>query len=277
MTQTDFNVANASGAAVRADINAHLDAMVSLSSGTVAPAIIFPNQWWMDTSTNILKQRDNGNTAWINIASKVGSVWIPYRSGALLTQIAAGITGLTAETAPAIGDEIGLQDVSAGAERKMTLANMLKVINGLTEDAAPVAGDFFMSFDTSAGAMKKVDKANIGGGFFTEGFISALQTITAGGALTIAHGLAARPTHIRAELECTVADVGYAVGDPLDLTIAQGVKNQVSRGVSIVPDGTNLKIRFGANLPVFTINRKDTGADANTTFGRWKIRFLAWR
>ncbi len=84
MSQTDLNVANASGAAVRTDINAHLDALASQSSGATTPTTTFPNQWWLDTSTNILKQRDNANTAWVNTASKAGSNWIPYRNGVLL-------------------------------------------------------------------------------------------------------------------------------------------------------------------------------------------------
>ena len=84
MSQTDFNVANASGAAVRADLNAHLDAMASLSAGTAAPLTTFPNQWWLDSSTNILKQRDNANTVWVNAFQKIAAGWIPYRSGVLL-------------------------------------------------------------------------------------------------------------------------------------------------------------------------------------------------
>ena len=65
MSQTDFNVANASGAAVRADINAHLDALASLSAGASAPSTIFPNQLWYDTSSGQLKKRNNANTGWL--------------------------------------------------------------------------------------------------------------------------------------------------------------------------------------------------------------------
>lgn len=100
MSQTDLNVANGSGAVVRADINAHLDALVSLSSGAAAPSPTFPNQWWMDTTNSILKQRDNANTAWISVASKVGSTWIPYRSGTLLGTAAIGTTGVSGHTIP---------------------------------------------------------------------------------------------------------------------------------------------------------------------------------
>ena len=67
MSQSDMNVANATGAAVRADLNTHLDALVTLSSGSTAPSPTFANQWWADTTANILKRRNNANTAWISV------------------------------------------------------------------------------------------------------------------------------------------------------------------------------------------------------------------
>ena len=69
MTQTDMDVANGSGAAVRADINAHLEALVDLSTGATAPSTTFQNMWWADTSASILKRRNNANTAWISVMS----------------------------------------------------------------------------------------------------------------------------------------------------------------------------------------------------------------
>ena len=94
MSQTDLNVANASGAAVRTDINAHLDALASQSSGATSPTTTFPNQWWLDTSTNILKQRDNANTAWVNVALKSGTGWIPYLNGVLIGTATTSVEGL---------------------------------------------------------------------------------------------------------------------------------------------------------------------------------------
>jgi hypothetical protein len=67
------------------------------------------------------------------------------------------ISSLTAETAPAIDDELMLGDTSLSALRKMTLANMLKVINSLTEDTTPdLNADYLLSYDASASAVKKV-------------------------------------------------------------------------------------------------------------------------
>ena len=67
MSQTDMNVANATGAVVRADVNAPLDALVTLSSGGTAPTTTFAGMWWADTSTGLLKQRNAANTAWVTI------------------------------------------------------------------------------------------------------------------------------------------------------------------------------------------------------------------
>lgn len=71
--------------------------------------------------------------------------------------ISADITGATALTDPAVDDEFLIYDLSATTNKKITLANHLKVINALTEDSSPdSAADFLLSYDTSATSAKKV-------------------------------------------------------------------------------------------------------------------------
>lgn len=78
--------------------------------------------------------------------------------------VTVSITGQTAETAPATGDEVALYDVSATAHRKMVLSDLLKVVNGLTEDTTPdAAADFVLTYDTSASAVKKAKPQNLSG------------------------------------------------------------------------------------------------------------------
>ncbi|MFQ5954020.1 MAG: hypothetical protein ACE5JZ_03040 [Kiloniellales bacterium] len=75
------------------------------------------------------------------------------------------ITARAALTAPATGDELAVQDVSATAVRKITLANMLKVINVLTADATPdSAADYVATYDASAAATKRVLLDNLKSG-----------------------------------------------------------------------------------------------------------------
>lgn len=67
MAQHDYNAANATGAAFRADLNNLFAAIVSGNSGATEPADTFAYMWWMDTSTNKLKQRNGANNAWLEV------------------------------------------------------------------------------------------------------------------------------------------------------------------------------------------------------------------
>jgi len=60
-----MNVANGDGATVRADINDHLGALVTISSGATAPGTPFAGMLWYDTANNQVKRRNQANTAWI--------------------------------------------------------------------------------------------------------------------------------------------------------------------------------------------------------------------
>lgn len=78
MSQHDFDVANASGLAVRSDLNLALKALASLSAGAVDPSatvgsggvgITYAYQLWVDTSGSspILKIRNAANSGWITL------------------------------------------------------------------------------------------------------------------------------------------------------------------------------------------------------------------
>ncbi len=80
MPQNDFTIANANGATVRADVNSALQALASQNSGASAPATTYANEFWHDDTNDQMKIRDEANTVWIIIASKIGTTWIPYYS-----------------------------------------------------------------------------------------------------------------------------------------------------------------------------------------------------
>lgn len=69
MSQHDLTIANQGFPAFRSDLNAGLQALGSLQSGTSAPATTFANMLWYDTTNSILKKRNADNDAWINIAT----------------------------------------------------------------------------------------------------------------------------------------------------------------------------------------------------------------
>lgn len=73
MSQHDYNIANAPGATVRADINALSEAMASQNAGNSAPPVTFPFMLWADTTNSLLKLRNGANNAWITLGALGGS------------------------------------------------------------------------------------------------------------------------------------------------------------------------------------------------------------
>ena len=110
---------------------------------------------------------------------------------------------------------------------------------------------------------------------FTNSFASSAQTITSAGALTIAHSLGATPILIVMELVCQTGEAGYTAGDVL-ITYDTGQDSAANRGVSVVPDATNLNIRFGSQGAVFVVPNKGTGVKTALTNANWQIVFRAF-
>ena len=80
MAQADGVVANASGAAVRADINDQLLAVFTNHSGATAPATTYAYQFWADTTANEIKIRNSANTSFISLRGTDGNVILPAGS-----------------------------------------------------------------------------------------------------------------------------------------------------------------------------------------------------
>lgn len=105
---------------------------------------------------------------------------------------------------------------------------------------------------------------------------SAQQTITAAGALTLTHGLTAKPTLITATLVNVTADAGYTTGQELPTFPFVNITAGGSFGLSVVPDATNLTIRFASTAPVFYVAHATTGVATNIVSANWRIVFRAW-
>ena len=73
MATHDYVIANGTGAAVRADINNALAAVVSNNSNGSDPSTTFAYQWYVDTGDNTLYLRNAANNAWVAV-SAVGGI-----------------------------------------------------------------------------------------------------------------------------------------------------------------------------------------------------------
>jgi hypothetical protein len=69
MAQHDYVIANQSGASFRSDLNNALNAVATNNSGTSEPSTTYAYQFWADSNTGLLKQRNAANSAWITIGT----------------------------------------------------------------------------------------------------------------------------------------------------------------------------------------------------------------
>lgn len=113
--------------------------------------------------------------------------------------------------------------------------------------------------------------------FASLAFSSSQQVITPAGALTLAHGLGAIPALIKSYIVCQTGELGYTAGDIVPVPENGSDFTASGTGYTVVPDATNLNVRYGNHASVFAIVRKDTGASAAITAANWKLLVRAWK
>jgi hypothetical protein len=88
MATHDYIIANASGAAVRSDLNNALAAIVSQNSSSTEPSTTYAYMLWADTANNVLKIRNSANDGWNAFAALNDTAFRISSSG----QVGIGVT-----------------------------------------------------------------------------------------------------------------------------------------------------------------------------------------
>lgn len=143
MAQHDYDIANADGATVRADLNSLFEAIATRNSGATAPSTTFAFMAWFDTANNLLKMRNAANNAWVTVASLVGTTWTPYLAG---SAIALG-TAAPEDVGTAVGDVVQLVGVGSPAVAG------LPAVDGSQLTGVPVPDVLIYTHETSSGSV----------------------------------------------------------------------------------------------------------------------------
>lgn len=96
MSLHDYVIDNASGAAVRSDMNNAFAAIQSNNSNATSPTSTTPFMTWFDTTANELKIRDAGDTTWVSIFDLTGTTLVPFINGLLLGDASVETVGTAA-------------------------------------------------------------------------------------------------------------------------------------------------------------------------------------
>lgn len=199
---------------------------------------------------------------------------VPSDGSVTSAKIAAGAVLAAAIGAGAIVEAgIGADAVDWLTKIKAATAGDLPVFDASGDPALLAKGTALQELRMNAGATALE--------YFTPGlskvYTSTEQTITSGGALTLAHGLGAQPTLVLAELICKTAEFGYVIGDIVPIYLnSQDGSNALARGVAVIMDATNLKLRFGATTISFSLINFSSGAVVTPTLANWKLVMRAW-
>ena len=73
--QHDYDIGNHAGSAFRSDIINALAAIVSMNSGSAEPSTMYAYQLYADTTNNLVKQRNSGNSGWVTIGTLGATNW----------------------------------------------------------------------------------------------------------------------------------------------------------------------------------------------------------
>ena len=84
MAQHDYNIGDQNGFDFLVDLNNALSAIATNNAGPSEPNPTFANMFWFDTNNDLMKMRNEANSAWVIVAKKDGSGWTPYLQGTAL-------------------------------------------------------------------------------------------------------------------------------------------------------------------------------------------------
>ena len=140
-----------------------MEAIATNNSGASAPSTTFANQWWYDTSADILYIRNEANTAWI----KVGD--LNQSGGTFSAQIPAGMVQAYAGSAA----PTGWLKCNGAAISRTTYATLFAAIGttygsgdgSSTFNVPELRGEFVRGWDDSRG----VDSGRSLGSFQADG------------------------------------------------------------------------------------------------------------
>jgi hypothetical protein len=125
MAQHDYVIDNQSAPASRTDINNVLQAILTHNSGATAPSTTVANMMWYDTSTDLLKMRNEANSGWITLGTvdQTNNVFNPNFLPATQAEAEAGTDNVKGMTPLRVSQEITAKVGVANAAPVKTAIN----------------------------------------------------------------------------------------------------------------------------------------------------------
>lgn len=203
MAQHDYVIDNQASAAARADLNSLFQAIASQNSGATAPTTTYANMIWYDTANDLLKMRNEANSAWITLGTvdQTNNVFNPNFLPATQAEAAAGTNNVKGMTPLRVA-----QAISALVPAGTTVNYQTFTATGTWTKPAGISANAIVHFHIiggggsgscyfrgSSGATRSAYSGSGGGGYLGSVLASSLGatvsvTVGAGGALVSTGG-----------------------------------------------------------------------------------------
>ena len=144
---TNYNLANQSGANFRAELNNTLLDIVSNNSGATEPATMFAYELWVDTSSSVMKIRNSGNDAWITLPFSIGADNTVDINGGTVN----GISSLSFSSGSTVTTILDEDDLSSDSATALATQQSLKTYI----DSQVTAQD--LDFQADSGGVLSID------------------------------------------------------------------------------------------------------------------------
>lgn len=284
-TQHDYVIADQAGAAFLADLNAALAAIVKQNEGATAPATTYAYQFWADTTSGWLKQRNAANSAWIFVMPLAGHAEASVASAAT-TDLGAQTSDLVLISGTANITSFGTADAGRIVKARHSGAAVL-THNGTSlilpgaANITTAAGDTYEAESLGSGnwvvrAYQKADGTPISGGT-----VKQLQNFTCTQASNILTGaLAASSFDYRNATAANGTPVTQANGA---LTLAIPATSNLGMLATAQTNNLIWAVAYNGGTPVLCVSNMagglpidETGFISPTTIGASSNSASTW-
>ena len=176
MAQHDYNIANQSGADFRSDLNNALSAIASTNSGDTSPTTTFANQLWIDTANNVLKIRNEGNSAWITTGISITADNTFNIDGGTVN----GITALSFSSGSSVTTILDEDNLGSNSATALATQQSIKAYVDSQVGSVDTLAEILTNGNTTGGTDISLSSSDITG----TGNINITGTIQSSGAIT---------------------------------------------------------------------------------------------
>ena len=169
MSQNDFNIANQGFPSFRSDLNNALQALASNNAGAAEPSTTYANQWWYDTTTGLLKLRNEANTNWI--APNFGEISnVNITGGTIDGAVIGGVAPADVTASSLVVNGNNYPSAGALSNRNLIINGAMQVAQRGTSSTGVTTGDYytcdrFQSAISNLGAYTVTQEADGPSGF----------------------------------------------------------------------------------------------------------------